>query len=231
MKRISTFLAAVAMLAATSVASAADKAWFNLVSSNGVLDAPVAENQDGPLIININPATVGSATSLRIGYNFTSSTPMSGWAISLAALGTPGNVGVFASGPVGAGNGYDSGVGGTNGSSAFSAGQGSLAGSGASGHVYEFNLNLTSLLATGSIAVTGDFGPTEQFYNTGYAWYGSVAGGPISYGKTAYSGAGFGPDDTVGWGSHPVILINVVPEPATLCLLGLGAVALLRRRK
>ena len=47
-----------------------------------------------------------------------------------------------------------------------------------------------------------------------------------------------GPDDRVAWGNWPnytsecaVSHLELVPEPATLCLLGLGGLALLRRRR
>lgn len=231
MKKLGLLVAAIALLTGFSVAKAADNAWFTLEGSSGAgAGSVVVVQQGGPgqaLIVEKQ-----GDVSLNIAYRFTNSyaTGMSGWAIALSAIGPGANT--FSDGANAGLTGYDSSNGGTTGGPAFFAGQTSSAGTGGQGRAYNFTLNSLGQGALAGITnVTGDFGPSEQAYGgeiQGAAWYGFVGPNPISYGRVGYVGS---VDTTPGWGSLPVIIVRNVPEPATIVLLGLGAVALIRRKR
>jgi hypothetical protein len=216
MKRIVTLLAAVAMLAASSVASAADNLWFTMLSTtDGSITAVGGPGQT----LDINKPLPGPAT-VRIGVHITSQFgPFAGWTMQLASSAG----GAFAAGLV---NGtYDQTIDGiVNGSSSASFGAGSSSLAGTDGLIYSFDLVLGGPVP---VYVTGDFGQQGIIHANGYRWNGFVGANPFSYG----AGPGYvnGPDVTPGWGELPVIAVT--PEPTTLVLLGMGAVALLRRRK
>lgn len=223
MKRIVTLLAAVAMLAASSVASAADNIWFSLVSTS---DASITANTQGPgQTLDLNKPLPGPAT-VRIAVHLTNNLypAMAGWTMSLASsVG-----GTFANGAVS--GSYDQVIDGVvNGASVANIGAGSSGLNGSAGVIYAFDLVLAGPIG---VNVTGDFGAQGALYSNGFRWYGFVGANPISYGAAGYVSppeAPFQTDVTPGWGSLPVI--TVTPEPTTLVLLGMGAVALLRRRK
>ena len=220
MKKIASLIVAVAMLASVSVANAADNMWYTLISSS---DASVVVADSGPgKALSLTKPGAGAAT-IRVGLNMTSSTAaFAGWEINHIITGGA----TFANGAL-LGTNYDqvlSDI--TNGSTNATFGRGSSSVSGSAGLVFAFDLVLP---AGGNlpVLVTGDFGQSGALYSNGLYWYGRVAANPISFGGAGYTG---GADTTPGWGSLPVISIQV-PEPTTLVLLGLGAVALLRRRK
>lgn len=227
MKRIVSMIAAIAMIAGVSTAQAADHAWFTLEGATGPGAGSVQVISQGPgnaLIIE----KVGDV-SLNIGFRFTNTfnAGMASWAIALQSSAP----GIF-SNPVYTGTGYAVNV------PPAGVGTPSLTGSqfttsvpgGAAGLVYRFDLGLAGEPIGNIVNVTGDFGGQNMYYgeDSGYAWYGFVGPNPISYGINNYTGAD---DVTPGWGQLPVIIVRNVPEPASIALLGLGAVALLRRRK
>lgn len=89
--------------------------------------------------------------------------------------------------------------------------------------LYSFRLVLTKVATdTNPVSVSAENGPN--------AW-GATDGtsGSVQYGGNA-SGNG-NPHNLYGPGPVPVINITQTPEPATLGLIGLGVVALIRRRK
>lgn len=212
MKRIATFMAAIAMFAASSVASAADNLWFSMISAPAGVTAVGGSGQE--LVIN-NPGL--AAGVVRVGVNITAPATLAGYSLSL--LASPG--GSFANG-LAQGSGYDQNIGDIAAGPAVTFGRGSSSTAGSTGLIFSFDLVLQAGAAP---IVTGDFGPDGILYNTGLFWRGFVGNNGFSYAGPAYPG-----DDTpVGWGLNPVI--RVTPEPTTLVLLGLGAVALIRRRK
>ncbi|HWL92715.1 MAG TPA: PEP-CTERM sorting domain-containing protein [Phycisphaerae bacterium] len=225
MKRIVTLVAAFAMMAAGSVANAADNAWFSLEGGGAVGEGP-----GQPLVVQV-PSGGGT---VRISYNFTAAQQapgnpqdgMLGWAIRLGQEGGTA-VAAFAGGGAYSTTGYTNNFPGVEIGPSLIAGQTSDTGDGSAGLVYSFDLNVTGPDGTAAL-IGGDFGPSEQAYNNGYAWYGFVGPNPISYGRVGYAG---GVDTTAGWGQSPVIIVNVIPEPATLGLIGLGVFALIRRRR
>ncbi len=227
MKKIATLVAAVALLAASSVATAADNAWFTLEGGPGTV---VTSGPGNTLIVEKD---AGSSATLRIGYNFNSSFgPMASWSIALNTAGDLGATSSFGNGANGGLSGYTVNTGTlANGSSSFNVGQVSTnnPANGTTGLAYLFDLTVSAGPLGSGASVTGDFGGAEQAYSSGFYWYGFVGANPISYGRTGgYTGA---VDVTPGWGSLPVIIVRNVPEPATIALLGLGALALIRRRK
>lgn len=218
MKNLATLIVAIAMAASVSVANAADNLWYTLISTS---DASIVAGSSGPgqtlslLKPNAGPATVRIGVNISNQYDF-----FAGWTLNLQT--TAGST--FANG-VRLGT-YDQDIDGiVNGSMSASFGAGSSSLQGSEGLIYEFDLVLTG--SNLPVAVTGDFGAQGIIYSNNFNWYGFVGANPISYGKPNYT---FGPDTTPGWGSLPVITV-AVPEPTTLVLLGLGTVALLRRRK
>ncbi|MFQ5473031.1 MAG: PEP-CTERM sorting domain-containing protein [Dehalococcoidia bacterium] len=204
MKR--ALLVTLLVLSTASIATAADNMWF----TSGGAGAPgtaLVLTGPGPHLVEVN---------------ITFSSPGAGWAMTLfgaagqSAAGfnyAPGNALGYTADQLdtGAAGSLMSDVGGIDNT-----------GQGGSGVVFTFELS-------GLGDVTGDFGATAQAYGNGYAWYGFVGPNPISYGIAGYVGPAGTPDQTPGWGSLPVI--SVIPEPATIALLGLGAVALIRRRR
>lgn len=216
MKRILTLVAAIAMLAASSVASAADNLWFSLANP-APAGVTVESSGPGTALSLTNPT--GNPLTVRVNVNITSDTNLFTWSMALASVG-----GTFSNGAFGPAGGSDQPFGGTNGSAAFAVSNGSIPGAGLPGVLYSFDLNLPA----GVGAVTGDFGPSGILKQPNTFWYGFVGPNPISIaGGPAYT---FGEDTTVGWGQLPVITV-AIPEPATLGLLALGVVAIIRRRK
>lgn len=222
MKKLATLVAAIALFAASSVASAADHLWFSYVSSSPNIEiAPGPNNGPGQQLhlikTNSDPAVV------TVNINITSdSGALAGWELGLqTSLGSS-----FANGVAG-GAAYDQIFGGiADGANSVSFGRGSSSAAGTTGVIYTFDLVINGGPVL-PVAVTGDFGATQGVVKSNaYYWYGFVGNNPISYGAPNYT---FGPDETPGWGLNPVVLVT--PEPATLVLLGLGAVALIRRRK
>lgn len=221
MKKIASMLVALAMAAGASVAQAADNAWFTLqgggpdvtVISQGPGQALVIEKQPGP-----------GTTTLTIGYNVSSAGgPLGGYAYALNAQ-SQGQTALF-SNPQNVGAGFSAPFPGPTGETLV-YGAGSPAGTGAPGLVSTFTLVINKLGPLGETNIFGDFGPTAQAYASGYAWYGRVGPNPVTYGLPNYA------DDVgPGWGPLPVITIRNIPEPASIALLGVGALALIRRRK
>jgi hypothetical protein len=87
--------------------------------------------------------------------------------------------------------------------------------------VSTFQLSITGS-DLGVTNVFGQHGPTDTAYLTAGLWFGSVGPNPPDWGNAATYGT---------WGDLPVITINTIPEPASLGLLAIGALALIRRRK
>lgn len=219
MKKIVSMVVALALAAGASVAQAADNAWFTL-QSGGPGVSLISQGPGQALIIEKGPGP--GTTNLTIGYNITSEQGgMGGYAIALNATATADQQVTF-SNPQNVGAGYTAPFPGPIGQGLV-YGAGAPAGNGGTGLVLTFNLSILKPASSpGEVLVLGQFGPTEQAYGNGSLWFGSVGPNPPDYGSAAFYGT---------WGDLPVIVIRNIPEPASIALLGLGALALIRRRK
>lgn len=222
MKKLGLLVAALALIGSASVARAADAAWFTLESAGGPGAGSVSVVSQGPgqaLVIEKQ-----GDVSLNIGFRFTNTytSGMFGWAIALNSSAP----GTFSGGNF-LGTGYAQNFGaGPVGNTLVAAQSTTSVGSGSSGYVYNFNLNLLGEPIGNIVNVTGDYGFSGMTYDSNFAWYGTVGSNPITYGIAGYDG---NPGGT--WGQLPVIVVRNVPEPATMALLAFGAIALIRRRK
>ncbi len=230
MRRFVLLVAALAAMATGSVANAADNMWFTLVSSNG--DAVAIEQGPGSaLVIEKLPST----TTLRIAMNFTASDNLTGndaVGMSSYSFALNSTAGFFSNGAIGDVTNYNAPAGGADGDGSFGFQNLSAAVNGSDGVGYLFDLTINDATLGLVANVTGDF-PSNMIYGINHSfpgarWYGFVGGNPISYGSPSYTG---GLDVTPGWGSLPVISVINVPEPASMALLAMGAVALIRRRR
>jgi len=222
--KLKVFVAAIAMLGLVTTANAADTAWFSLENAPAGVTANLV---DGQLQIEKDDGLAPNPVTLVIGYNFTntniySSGLMSSWSISLSSPDAGLSIGGLTYDLAG---GYDSqllgGSGASPGTFLDSFGQGSTSQSGGVGLVGTFELIIDKGIFAGPYNIFGAFGGSEQIYDSGYAWFGAV-GPNVSdiYGTIGTS-----------FGALPVITITNIPEPATIGLLGLGVVALIRRRR
>jgi hypothetical protein len=211
-----SIVATLGLLVGTSVAQAADNAWFHLQGSSDPGSIVGSVGGSG-LPLAITTDTAGPIT-LNIGYSLTNNTygtPMAGVGLHLGAV--PG--GSYSPTTPTSANYNFAAV--NTGGAELTAAWVSNGGNGPTGHVLNFSLTLGALAPGQVLNVFGDMGPgdTVEAAN-GFAWYGRVANNEVIYG---YGGTSFG--------NLPIITITNIPEPASMALLVLGAVALMRRRK
>jgi hypothetical protein len=211
MKKILGLVAALALVSSASTALAVDNAWFTL-EGGGV---PDGQGSGQTLVITRN---AGDVTNLVIGFHITDTEGlgMAGYAYDVHGAGE--NSWNF-SNAQNVGAGYTNFIPGAVGAS-LQFGATSFTG-GATGLVSTFLLSITGS-DLGVTNVFGQHGPTESAYLNGTLWFGSVGPNAPDFGSSASYGT---------WGDLPVITINTIPEPASLGLLAIGALALIRRRK
>jgi hypothetical protein len=226
MKRLMGLVAALSLLTASSVASAAEEAWFTL---EGTTCTGVSSTGGGPnqtlAITKDNTATC----NVTVGYNLTSEAfNLQSYAlqlfntpdVSLVSVDfTPGDALGFVTHFSNNTLGSFVDIGGLN---AAPAGT-DMPPAGAL--VARITMQISKPNA-GAHSILGDYGSSAQAHNNGYLWFGGVGANGNTYGQANYTG-----QEVTGWGALPVITITNVPEPATLALLGVGALALIRRRR
>lgn len=233
MMKLKVLVVAFALLGATAVANAADNAWFSLESvSTGV----TATWGSGQTLIIDKDSSAGLSVTLTIGYNVTAANgALSAWHIDLnspdAGLSVVGGslTGLAANATSAEGAGSEN----AGGNLFTNFGQTFIGANGSTGLVGTFQLTIEKQpgdpLTTRNIF--GTFGVSTQADNVG-TWYGFVGANPnATFGNALYGFNGYDFGTYTTRPSLPVITINNVPEPATLALLGLGVVCLIRRRK
>ena len=214
--------AALVLLASAGVASAANNLWFTLESSSGAGSLGTVTSGPGQALV-INKT---GALTLTIGINVTTASgTMTAWSVNLPPVaGWTGSNNTFLG--LGYAGNFDDG-----GQLIDGVGQFIAAGTGSTGLVFTFDMDKNDPNALGTTDIFGDY---EQFRPqvdaNGSYWVGNVGPNTQSVGIFGY-GPSANDTNAGGWGNLAVITINNVPEPATIALLGLGLVAVLRRRR
>lgn len=209
--------AAVAALMVSGVANAAGNAWFELVgtapegvvATGGVGQTLIIDKGQDPVVLNIG------------FFLNTGGENIFGWAMGTHA--TPGatyNVYEPASWAGGDAAGYNAHIGPAGlGLAGLDHAGTTAAAAPAAGLMFEFELIIDKPFL-GITEIYAFVGGNAIATETGYGWMGAWGpNAPIE--GYPYTDAG----------TLPMIIINNIPEPATIALLGLGAVALIRRRR
>lgn len=232
MKVASRIVAIAAVLAVASAANATTHVWFTASAPTGQAGITQAGGNGSPAMLTCNTTAANATCGWTITMAFANDAAdelMASWAVDLDLRAPKAGGTVAASAFAYVANNFTSHAPANptlNGSSTslvkFADGL-DLSGGGSSGG------NLASFVLTVSKQAAGDVGVSNIYMTTGgVEWAGnfgdypdiSAAGNPVNVGGGA-----------AGNDLGNVIKITNAPEPATLSLLGLGALALIRRRR
>jgi len=218
MKVVRCLVAALAVVSAASAANAANSVWYSSGASGGsgtVLELSCDTTNAGSCVYNVTMNVDGDDAVGLIAWasNLSSSNPLDSASGAAIAAGNPFN------------SAAQAGTGGA-GLNLLSGSQGQTFGAPLTGTSQLITFTLTHNYVVGSLGLSSVITEQASDGSTGVVW----AGGDGDYASVSVGGGPAAPHSEGTIGGIGIRITNT-PEPATLSLLGLGALALIRRRR